>query len=664
MFNLADARWGEMLEYDAGLFSRKGLRLLTPEARILFHLMTSGPMSVTTAIQVARTAQEGRTDRVREEPGRPAFAHADGGHSRCRAGSGRKPILGSVTLLDHRLLLRRRRRLGNLGCLAAAWLGVSVVAEAQEPAAGAAAPAESDLQASGRAASGSDTAAPSGPRPSMGEVPAPTALPAAVPSATSGTSAEASSLGLPQTATPAAAPSAAAAGETPSSESATGRDAASAAASVPVPAATGGELDVTKAVYGPPAPKVERGKLAEIDWPEAPGMIPPALEQAVRIVTRNYPSANSARAALRAANSDVKAAKLQRFPSVSANLAYLNASNGAPAATPQIGVELPLFTAGRIGAEIRRAKAVEDVSSASYVETVQTLALTLSDTYFQIAQLAEREKLLMESLAAHNKLVTTMENRVQQEVSPLADLELARSRTAQVEQDANITRAQKLTALRIFAELVAQADYDIGPTPRFDERWTIDSPETLENQAVTYDPRLRRLTSSIDVARAEYDARRAAIFPQLNAQYSYDTFYKSRAGLVVRAQAAGGFGQISTANAARIRIQGAFEDERVANQELRRIVANDVITFEAARSRASISLRAADTALSVSESYVRQFIAGRRTWLDVMNALREASTAQIGRSDAQVTAMAAAVRLQLRSGRWRPTFANPEQQAP
>jgi hypothetical protein len=62
MFNIADARWGEMLEYDAGLFNRKGLRLLTPEARILFHLMKSGPMSVTTAIQIAGTSYRGFYD--------------------------------------------------------------------------------------------------------------------------------------------------------------------------------------------------------------------------------------------------------------------------------------------------------------------------------------------------------------------------------------------------------------------------------------------------------------------------------------------------------------------------------------------------------------------------------------------------------------------------
>ncbi len=74
--------------------------------------------------------------------------------------------------------------------------------------------------------------------------------------------------------------------------------------------------------------------------------------------------------------------------------------------------------------------------------------------------------------------------------------------------------------------------------------------------------------------------------------------------------------------------------------------------------RAQISTGASETAARVSESYMRQFITGRRSWLDVMNALREAVTAQLGKVDAESVAMSAAVRLTLRSGRWHPEFSN------
>lgn len=419
-------------------------------------------------------------------------------------------------------------------------------------------------------------------------------------------------------------------------------------------------------LYGPPVPKVERGKLADIRWPEAPEVVPPALETAINIVTRNYPSAKSGRAAVRAAAADLKAAKWRRFPTVTADVAYLDSrsrdgSGSGP--EPTLSVEQPIWSGGRIISGIRRARASEDVESADYVAIVEDLAQQTSQTYFEIARLTVREQLFAESLKEHLRLVETMERRVEQEVSPLADLELARSRAAQIEQEYTITRAARETALRVMAELIADPTYDLGPIPAYNPQLDLPERQVLEDQAVAFDPELRRFGAQADVARAELDARKAAILPQLNAQYSYDEFRGSRVGVVVRAQSVGGLSQISEVNSARLRIQSALENRRQAEQRLRRDVAADIINFEAAKARASISTRASETAARVSESYVRQFIAGRRSWLDVMNALREAVSAQVGKSDAEFSAMATAVQLTLRSGRWRPQFDRPEEPA-
>jgi adhesin transport system outer membrane protein len=411
-------------------------------------------------------------------------------------------------------------------------------------------------------------------------------------------------------------------------------------------------------LYGPPVPKVERGRLSEIEWPDAPKGVPAALENAIGIVTKNYPSAKAARSALRAAAQDLKAAKWQWFPTLTGDLAYLDDSHNPE---PQLTVEQPIWSGGRIDAGIRRARAAEDATSADYVATIEQLAFTVAQTYFQIAQLTRRERLLADSMYEHLSLVQTMQHRVDQEVSPLADLELARSRAAQIEQEFTTTRSQRQTALRVLAELVADPSFDLGPVPAYDPSLTIENAAGLEDQAVSFDPQLRGLKAETDVARADYDARKASILPQVNAQYSYDRVFKSRVGVVLRAQTTGGLSQISQVNSARLRIDSSLEASYQAEQRLRRDIASDIIEFESQKERASISTRASETAAQVSESYKRQFIAGRRSWLDVMNALRETVNAQISQSDAQVAAQAARVRLLLRSGRWRPNFDSPGQ---
>lgn len=55
----ADPRWKEILDFDAKLFKKKKLRLLTPEARVLLCLVMSGPLRVNEAMQVAGTSYRG-----------------------------------------------------------------------------------------------------------------------------------------------------------------------------------------------------------------------------------------------------------------------------------------------------------------------------------------------------------------------------------------------------------------------------------------------------------------------------------------------------------------------------------------------------------------------------------------------------------------------------
>lgn len=407
-------------------------------------------------------------------------------------------------------------------------------------------------------------------------------------------------------------------------------------------------------LYGPPAPKAEKGHLPDIDWGDAPPQIPDALERAVRISTRSYPSATAARAALRGAAADVRTARWQRFPVVGVEVGFLDTTNPEP----ELTVEMPIFTGGQIGATIRRAKAAEDVSSARYVETVQSLALGTTQAYFQVIQFTRRERLLAISLMEHRRLVETMERRVAQEVSPLADLELARSRTAQFEQEYNVAHAQLETAVRAIAELIADPTYELGPVPAYEPQVELADRASLGEEAVAYDPALRRLDAEIDVASAELDSTKSQIWPRLNGQYSYNEILGSRVGVVARLQTQPGLSQFSQNESARLRVEAASESRRQVLASLLRQIDTDRIEYDAARARAAISARTSETASRVALSYMRQFIAGRRSWLDVMNALREAVNAEIGKSDAEVTAMAASARLLLRSGRWRPFFAD------
>ncbi len=51
--------WRNLLELDTQIFAARGIRLLTPEARVLINLKLTGTMNVTTAMELAGVSYRG-----------------------------------------------------------------------------------------------------------------------------------------------------------------------------------------------------------------------------------------------------------------------------------------------------------------------------------------------------------------------------------------------------------------------------------------------------------------------------------------------------------------------------------------------------------------------------------------------------------------------------
>lgn len=409
---------------------------------------------------------------------------------------------------------------------------------------------------------------------------------------------------------------------------------------------------------GPPAPKVysqpelpgARGAPENISWSQFPG-VPTALVDAIDTVTRRDPSALAAISEIRASSANVQGAKWQQYPSLTADMSVTDTANRV---APTLTVDVPVWAAGRISSNIKRSRSLESAAGARWQETVLSLALQVASTYYDIVLYTQLESLYRESLREHENLVESMQRRVNQEVSPRSDLELARSRAAQIEQELLSVSGQRNNALQTLAELVRDPLYQLGGLPPFDTGYVSGDWRTAANEALDYSPTRQRLEFELDAARKQVDISRGGLFPQVSAQYSYNEVVGSRVGLGVRLQTLNGLSRFSDISGAMAKVQSAQSQISLFDRQLRQDIANDVIAHDTAVLRAGVSLRATDTADKVSAGYMRQFIAGRRSWLDVMNSLRERLSAHSGLVQAQVTAMAATVKLSLRTGRWQP----------
>lgn len=390
---------------------------------------------------------------------------------------------------------------------------------------------------------------------------------------------------------------------------------------------------------------------------EAPPGVPPTLRNAAEIATRNYPSIRTAEAELRAARSDLRGARWLRYPSLSVEaLAITRGSQTASqnAFTTNATVEQPILTFGKIGGTIDRAEAMWLVRRAQIDETARDIALRVVEAFYNVAAAARRQAILEDGLAQHRTLVETITNRVQQEVSPQSDLDLAISRTAQIEQELAVARAQRVSSYSQLVELVGSSAIDLGNVPDYDPAISHPSEAGAIDRALSCDPTLQRLRAEVLIARAEAKVAKAGLFPQLLGQLSRNEITGTRAGVALRAQTGSGLSQLAAIGSARARAEASEFNISTAERELREALRLDFVTNKSARDRVTAGARAQGSSALVTESYKRQFIAGRRTWLDVMNAVREATSSELSVADAEMGAMASNARIWLRTCGWQP----------
>ncbi|QZH75022.1 MAG: TolC family protein [Erythrobacter sp.] len=409
--------------------------------------------------------------------------------------------------------------------------------------------------------------------------------------------------------------------------------------------------------YGPPAADVPLLR------PPAPAAIPDPLDLAAALAAQTHPLVGAAEAEANALDAEFRSARWRRYPSLSVEA--LLATEGS-SFTDEDGIafnatlEQPIWAGGRITGEIDRARAARRVGEDRVGEAERDIVLRVTSAYYDYVLAAERLTVLESSLAQHNQLLEAIGRRVTQEVSPLADLTLGRSRTAQVELDLASTQEARDSALIRLRELTGGVAVDPILPPTGVSR-TLPPEEIALAEALGCSPSLDSLTSLIAVAEAQRDIAFADRLPQLLLQLSQNEITGARAALVLRAQLGPGQAQLTQVEASEARIQRALaefsETERTLREQLRR----DYVLVRAAERRIEAGVIAADAADEIIASYQRQFIAGRRSWLDVMNATREAANARLSESDARVSAAAGTARILALACRWQPDSAGERQ---
>lgn len=370
----------------------------------------------------------------------------------------------------------------------------------------------------------------------------------------------------------------------------------------------------------------------------------------------SHPLVGARQAERAAAQADLASANWQRYPSVSVELAGASAGSG----TRLLRLDQPLWNGGRIAAGIQAADSRLSAAQTAIAETRQELRLRVVTAANEALRQQARRLVALDNLAEHDRLLAMIRRRVGQEVSPVADQRLAESRQLLSRSDVALAEQGLQSALTLLSQLAGQAVTAVlEPAPQRLEIAGGSDAGRLAERALAFSPMLRRMDAQTQAADADIVARQAQVMPQvlLRLESSHGRAVGSsrtdnRALLVLQAQPGAGLSALSAIDAA-VAQKAARQAERDgAEREVRERLQLEWNDWSAAVQRSAIAEQVQSSAAEVSESYARQYVAGRKTWLDVLNAVRESGLARLSLLDTEYQARGAAMRLQVLSGDW------------
>jgi outer membrane protein, adhesin transport system len=383
------------------------------------------------------------------------------------------------------------------------------------------------------------------------------------------------------------------------------------------------------------------------------------LEQLIASALASHPSAQGQRALVQSAEAGVDSARWQFYPTPSVSVETANASAAdrlyeGDNRVSTLRLQQPLWTGGRLSAGMDKAAAGLVVSQASLEEVRLQLGLRVVQTYGDWLSAHLKTLANEKSLATHVRLREQVKRRLTEGASAQSDLVLAVARLEGISADVTAARAQGEIALARLGQLLGSPVDGLALTAVLASPRALNGgAQALLERAIGINPTVTKAQAQARVQEAVIEERRADLMPEvyvrIERQYGNYNFPngepQNRLFIGLTSRFGAGLSTVSNIEAARTQHAAALTEIEVQSRTVsEQVLADYALSLSAASRMASIqaSLRAAE---DVSASYDRQFLAGRKSWLDVMNAARELAQTETQLADLQSTQVVVTWRL-------------------
>jgi adhesin transport system outer membrane protein len=378
---------------------------------------------------------------------------------------------------------------------------------------------------------------------------------------------------------------------------------------------------------------------------------PLTLDQLVELAINRHPSVSARRADLEAARADMEVARQAFYPTPAVLLQQGRSGNGT-----LVSLQQPLWAAGRLSAGVNAAGAHTMAADVAINETQFALALRVANAYQAWLQAHRRIAALSASIDQLASYGGRIDRRIEGGASAEVDRALVRARLFQADSDLSSAQAAEQAAI---VQLSQACGYDLSGQ-QLDAR-----PAELVEQAplnlakliagaVERNPGLRRVDFDITTAHYEAEQKRATLWPtiSLRAEHQHSSTLgagsnDNRLFVVLEYTPGAGLSATKQIDAQLARIQSLRDNAEATKRDLVERIAIEYQDYLAGQSRQQSMQRLQAESRNVLASYDRLFLAGKRGWLDVVNAARELTQVELTIADLSAQQVGARYRLRL-----------------
>ena len=341
----------------------------------------------------------------------------------------------------------------------------------------------------------------------------------------------------------------------------------------------------------------------------------------------SHPSIQASSEAIKGSDARIDSAKWGYYPTPSVEMSVKDKDRYTTVAR----LDQPLWTGGKLDSAYDIATSKKNETMYEFQETsyklIENFLSILQNYTTSKANIIELEK----GLKTLNEFSEMLDRRVDAGVSPYADKELINSRIKQINSDLIVAKNKYKVSLLQIEQLLSHT-MKCGINVSSVNVLESNDIETLIKKMLDSHPSFKKIAHQIKTAQFELESTKASVMPdlKLRAEHQRGSLYDDNTNLsqnliyaTFSVTTHAGLSAFSNVEAAKVKVHQIDFQKQTLEKELTDGVLTDYNNYLVATSKIDTLKSSIISSSNVLDSYSRLFVAGKKQWLDLVNASRE-----------------------------------------